>query len=90
MKVGNPMNACFSWKTNQGPVKNSIYKGPQIKFAAEKLQHFFAVCGWKMLLVAPELSKSVKYVKILAHETIFCTIFPDEPNWFIEFHQEKQ
>ena len=43
-----------------------------------------------MLLVAPELSKSVKYVKILAHETIFSAIFPDELNWFIEFHQEKQ
>ena len=55
MKVGNSRKACFSTKMSQRPVKNSIYMGPQIKVAAENLQHFFAACGWKMLLVAPGL-----------------------------------
>ena len=40
---------CCTW------MKSSTYMGLQIKFAAEKSQHFFAACGWKMLLVAPEL-----------------------------------
>ena len=40
---------CCTW------MKNSTYMGPQIEFAAEKLQPFFAACGWKMLLVAPEV-----------------------------------
>ena len=44
----------FFWKTSHRLVKNHVFMGPQIKFAAEKLQLFFAVCGWKILLVAPE------------------------------------
>ena len=61
IKVGNSTKACFSWKTSQRPVKISIYMGPQRKFAAEKLQGFFAACGWKMLLVAPELNWCLFY-----------------------------
>ena len=54
MKVGNSRKACFSSKMSQRPVKNSIYMGLQTNVAAENL-HFFAACGWKMLLIAPEL-----------------------------------
>ena len=46
----------FSLKMSQRPVKYSTCMGPRIKFAAKKLQHFFATCEWKMLLVAPELN----------------------------------
>ena len=52
IKVGNSTKACFSWKTSQRPVKNSIYMGLQIKFASEKLQYFFLCvdekcCSWR-------------------------------------------
>ena len=40
---------CCTW------MKNSAYMALQIKFAAEKLQDFFAACELEMLLVAPEL-----------------------------------
>ena len=36
IKVRSSTKTCFSWKTSQRPMENSIHMGPQIKFAAEK------------------------------------------------------